>query len=389
MTRKLVIGVLFGGRSTEHQVSLVSAQSVIQALDSSKYEIVPIGITPEGRWLKGDQALHLLLQGKAVEEEATSFLPADPTIRALVSMHSKTPVKTLDVIFPVLHGAFGEDGTVQGLFELADLPFVGAGVAGSALAMDKILQKLVCLAAGLPTVEFVWFRGIHWKSPQPVAKEHLIKHQLAAASQEKMIRQIEEQLGYPLFVKPPNLGSSVGITKAHHREELMAGIETALRFDRKVLIEAAVAHAREIEVAILGNEQPRASIPGEVIPSNEFYDYDAKYVDNSSEIRIPADLPQDILQAIQAAAVKSVTALEVEGMSRVDFLVNGATHEYYLNEVNTIPGFTAISMYPKMWEASGLPYPALLDELIRLALERHEQRRQLVTAFTPSVDWYR
>lgn len=388
MTKKLRVGVLFGGRSTEHQVSLVSAQSVMKALDPEKYDIVPIGITPEGRWLHGDNAMPLLKDGKS-DAGMVAFLPADPTVRHLVHANkSAVLTEPLDVIFPALHGSFGEDGTVQGLLELADIPYVGAGVAGSSLAMDKILQKLVCRQAGLPTVDFLWLRSVDWLE-KSAEDQPVIAHQLANFSQEQLVRRIEETLGFPVFVKPPNLGSSVGITKAHNRQELIDGIELACRYDRKVLVEAAAPNAREIEVATLGNEHPRASVPGEIIPSNEFYDYDAKYVDDASQIHIPAELPDDLLRAIREAAVRSVIAVDVEGMARVDFLVNGKTFKFFLNEINTIPGFTSISMYPKMWAASGLSYPALLDELIRLAIDRFKRRRALQTTFQPSKEWYR
>ncbi|MDZ7316230.1 MAG: D-alanine--D-alanine ligase [candidate division KSB1 bacterium] len=386
MAQKLRVGVLFGGRSTEHQVSLVSAQSVMAALDRDKYEVIPIGISPAGRWLCGDDALPLLKEGK--EPPHGCFLPPDPTCRRLLDLNRLEPLgDALDVIFPVLHGSFGEDGTIQGLLELADIPYVGAGVLGSALAMDKVLQKLVCRQAGLPTVDFIWFRSIDWRersTDEPVAA-----YQLANLPQEGIAAEIERRLGYPVFVKPPNLGSSVGISKAKNRGQLIEGIETALRYDRKVLVEAAVPDPREIEVAVLGNEHPRASIAGEIIPSNEFYDYDAKYVDGASESRIPADLPPELHESLRQAAVRAVVACEVEGMARVDFLVERRTGKFFLNEINSIPGFTSISMYPKLWEASGLSYPDLLDELIRLALDRAAKKRALSTTFQPKKEWYK
>jgi len=387
VSRKLTIGVLFGGRSTEHQVSLVSATSVLNALDSDKYDIVPIGITPDGQWLVGQHALALLKQGK-MDPQLKVFLPADPTIKKLARIDTGDYGEKIDVIFPVLHGAFGEDGTMQGLLELADLPYVGADVLGSAVAMDKIVQKQVCVQAGLPAVDYVWFRAVDWfaqsDGPAPV-----IEKQLANMSQEEIVQTIEEQLGLPVFIKPPNLGSSVGISRAAHHDELCAGIELALQFDRKVLIEAAVPNAREIEVAVLGNDRPRASVAGEVIPSNEFYDYDAKYVDNASKLVIPADVPEKIHDAIREAAVKSVIAVGAEGMSRVDFILDSRTNKFYLNEINTIPGFTSISMYPKLWAATGLSYPELLDELIRLAIERHDKKAALKTSYQPTKEWHK
>jgi D-alanine-D-alanine ligase len=383
LANKIHLGVVFGGRSAEHQVSLVSATSVINALDREKYDIIPIGITPQGEWLSGQESLQMLKHGKR-ENSLISFLPADPTIRGLLSRSSLSETKTLDVIFPVLHGTFGEDGAIQGLFELADLPYVGANVLGSAIAMDKIVQKQITAQAGIRSVDYFWFRAIDW---QEAGAEPVIAHQLANMTQDQIMAKARG-LGFPLFVKPPNLGSSVGISKAHDPVELREGIELALQYDRKVLIEKAVPHAREIEVAVLGNERPKAAVPGEVIPSNEFYDYDAKYVDGASDLRIPADLSPELIERIQAMAIQSVMAVNAEGMARVDFLLNDATKEVYLNEINTIPGFTSISMYPKMWQASGMSYSQLLDELIRLAIERHERKKRKTT-YQPKEEWYK
>ncbi len=388
MSDKIRLGVIFGGRSTEHQVSLVSATSVMNALDREKYDIFPIGITPSGQWLSGENSLPLLKEG-ASSEELISFLPADPHEKNLIQRNSATKIsEKLDVVFPVLHGSFGEDGTIQGLLELADIPYVGASVLGSSVAMDKILQKYVTNQAGIPSVDFLWFKSADWKS-MAKPKQTVIANQLANMTQDEILSEIEKTLGFPVFVKPPNLGSSVGISMAHDRDELKHGIETALHFDRKVLIEQAVPHARETEIAVLGNERPKASIPGEIVPSNELYDYDAKYVDGASDIHIPANLADDLLIKLQELAIQSVVAVEAEGLSRVDFLVNDETKEYFLNEINTIPGFTSISMYPKMWEASGLPYSDLLDELIRLAMDRHAQKKALSTTYQPKEDWYR
>ncbi|MBN1481541.1 D-alanine--D-alanine ligase [candidate division KSB1 bacterium] len=388
MAKKIRLGLLFGGRSAEHQVSLVSATSVMNALNRDKYEVIPIGITPQGQWLTGDQSLRFLKEGRTAKD-LLSFLPADPTQKALLLQnHPHAAPQKLDVVFPVLHGTYGEDGTIQGLFELADIPYVGASVLGSAVAMDKILQKQITNQAGIPSVDYLWIKGVDWHNPTE-SEQPAITHQLARKSREEVLQAIRERLGFPVFVKPPNLGSSVGISKARDEVELREGIETALQFDRKVLIEKAVPHAREIEVAVLGNEHPKAAIPGEVIPSNEFYDYDAKYVDNASALKIPAELESELLDFIRSVAIQSVTAVEVEGMARVDFLVNDETKDVYLNEINTIPGFTSISMYPKMWEASGLSYPELLDELIRLAIDRHEKKRRLKTVYQPKEDWYR
>jgi D-alanine-D-alanine ligase len=367
------VGVIFGGRSGEHEVSLVSATSVIQALDKEKYEVVPIGITKEGRWISSQEALHLLKSGAVISQELERFLVPEPTRQALVSLNGEVhPDMKLDVVFPVVHGTYGEDGTLQGLLELANIPYVGAGVLGSALGMDKIIQKQLYQQAGLPVVKYVWFLSKRWKSdPRGV------------------VATVEKSLRYPVFVKPANTGSSVGITKAHNRKELGQGLALATEYDRKVIVEQGVKNAREIEVSVLGNDDPIASVPGEIVPSNEFYDYDAKYVDGKSAAIIPADLPSSVVRKLQHLAVKAFTALDAAGMARVDFFVVKKTNRIFLNEINTIPGFTAISMYPKLWEASGISYSDLLDRLITLAMERHAEKRTLRTAYEPAKPWYR
>ncbi len=394
MTPKLRIGIIFGGQSAEHEVSLVSATSVINALDKSKYEIVPIGIGKNGEWITGSDAMEKL-KNNSGKNVMPVFLPPVPSLRRLVPIENANDVsgfsqylEKLDVVFPVLHGTFGEDGLIQGVFEMADIPYVGAGVLGSALSMDKILQKQVCTKFGLPGVDFLWLRGTDWEENHNHGETPLLLNQLANMSQNQMINVIVERLGLPVFVKPPNLGSSVGISKAHTNKELGRAIDLALQYDRKVLIEKAVQNAREIEVSVLGNDRIKASVAGEIIPSNEFYDYDAKYVDGASDLKIPADLPKDMHEAIQLMAIKAALATEVEGMARVDFLLDPQTNRFYLNEINTIPGFTQISMYPKLWDASGLRYPDLLDELVRLAIERHENRKQLRLSFQPKQEWY-
>ncbi len=392
MAKKITIGVVFGGRSAEHEVSLVSAASVMSALDKNKYDIVPIGITKRGKWLAGPEALMFLKKGTDTDDCHVA-LPPDPTLKQLIAAACRDTavrdmLKPLDVVFPVLHGTFGEDGTVQGLLELAGIPYVGAGVLGSSLSMDKVLQKMICRQAGLPVVDFLWFRRIDWKNGSE-NQAPILLNQLSNVTQSQMLDIIEEKLGFALFVKPANLGSSVGISKVVRKEDLGRAIELAFKYDHKILLEKAVPNAREIEVSILGNEVPRASIAGEIKPSNEFYDYDAKYVDGASELFIPAKLPEDIHEAIQMTAIKAAMAVNVEGMARVDMLMDGQTNHFYLNELNTIPGFTQISMYPKLWEASGLPYPALLDELVRLALARQQRTDTLWTSFQPKQDWYK
>jgi len=373
MNQKLKVGVLFGGRSAEHEVSLVSAASIINALDKNKYDVLPIGITKEGRWVSAINAVQLLKERAPLDNLPEHVLLPDPRKQSLVNISTAFPqaAQHLDVIFPVIHGTYGEDGTIQGLFELADIPYVGAGVLGSAVGMDKVVAKQLLERANIPVAPGIWFLYSNYK-----------KHS------KQYISDIEKKLRYPCFVKPPNQGSSVGITKAHNRKELHAGIELAGQYDRKVLVEKAIVQPREIEVSVLGNNDPIVSIPGEIIPSNEFYDYDAKYVDGKSTAVIPAKLSKHIVKKIQQYAVSAYGVLDCAGMARIDFLVqkNG---KIFFNEINTIPGFTSISMYPKLWEASGISYSALLDRLIQLAIERHEQKRQLRTGYTPKSDWYK
>jgi D-alanine-D-alanine ligase len=372
---KIRVGVLFGGRSAEHEVSLVSATSIIHALDKKKYEVIPIGITKEGKWVSSPDALELVKDGKNLKKVSENILLPNPKYRGLVRLNPKSNIqhqKSFDVIFPVLHGTFGEDGTIQGLLELSGIAYVGAGVLGSAVGMDKIITKQLCEQAGIPITPYVWFlkRNFH-------------------ANKKKIISDIEKKLRYPLFVKPANSGSSVGISKVHDRKELIHGIELAIQYDRKILIEKGIEHAREIEVSLLGNDDPLVSVPGEIVSSNEFYDYDAKYVDGKSHAIIPAELPASVVKKIQQFAVRGFKAIDCAGMARVDFLTTRNFNKIYLNEINTIPGFTSISMYPKLWEASGISYPHLLERLIELALERHREKQSLKTTYNPASDWYK
>jgi D-alanine-D-alanine ligase len=398
---KIRVCVIFGGRSGEHEVSIVSATSVMNALDKSKYEVIPVGITKTGRWIAGDKSVQLLKSG-IQDTPFYAMLPADPNEQRLLPAAPNTVDaaeldglgEKFDVVFPVLHGPYGEDGTVQGLLELTNLPYVGAGVLGSAVCMDKVVQKQLCIQAGVPVVKFLWFRYEDWRNPSSTSPTNhsaiaANPHQLCGLTQAGIIARIEEELGLPVFVKPANLGSSVGITKAHGRDELIRGIEEAAQYDHKILVEVAAPDAREIEVSVLGNTRPKASVPGEVIPSNEFYDYDAKYVDGLSTLIIPAELPRDLAEAIRETAIRGFVACECEGMARVDFLLERQTNRFYLNELNTIPGFTQISMYPKLWEASGVSYSQLLDELIQLAIERHKRKSSLRTSYQPKKEWYK
>ena len=373
MHPKLKIGVLFGGRSAEHEVSIVSATSVINALDKSKYDVVPIGISKEGRWLSAVNVIQLLRDKSPIEQFPEHVLLPDPRKQSLVNISGAFPQngQKIDVIFPVIHGTFGEDGTIQGLFELADIAYVGAGVLGSAVGMDKVIAKQLLEQAGIPVAKGIAFLYSQYEK-----------------NEKELITEIERKLKYPCFVKPPNQGSSVGISKAHNRRELAAAIHLAGEYDRKVLVEKAVTKPREIELSVMGNDDPVVSLPGEIIPSNEFYDYDAKYVDGKSDAHIPAKLPRALVKKLQQTALKAYKVLDCAGMARVDFLVQ-KDGKIYLNEINTLPGFTSISMYPKMWEASGVSYSELLDKLIGYAIERHQAKKKLKTFYTPKTDWYK
>jgi D-alanine-D-alanine ligase len=394
MKKKLRVGVLFGGRSGEHEVSLLSAASVLKAIDRSRYEVVPIGITKQGRWLVSGDAERLLTgdfpdSGKLRAGDPQTTAPAAllakgegvivppmpggalvPFEREASSISPVHDALQLDVVFPVLHGTFGEDGTIQGLFELAGLAYVGSGVLGSAAGMDKEVMKRLFLAAGLPITSHVTFLRREW--------EQIPK---------KIITRLEAALKYPLFVKPANLGSSVGISKAHDRKELGPAIDLAASFDRKIVVEQAVGargnrakmgKARELEVAVLGNDEPAASVVGEIVPGKEFYDYEAKYLSEGSVPIIPAKLTKKQSQQVQAMALDAFRACDCAGLARVDFLLEaGDQGRLYLNEINTMPGFTSISMYPKLWEASGVKYRDLISRLIELALERKREQEQI------------
>ena len=367
MTGKTRVGVLFGGRSGEHDVSLQSAASVINALDPAKYEIVPIGITREGHWRVGSGAAQLLPQVLENGDPVTpSVNPVGPKLLPLAhSVPDSNPRPEIDVVFPVLHGTFGEDGTVQGLLELANLPYVGAGVLASAAGMDKDVMKRLFRDAGLPVIPWQLVLRSDWESHPIVVR-----------------KRIEKELRYPLFVKPVNMGSSVGISKVHNRRELAAALDLAAQYDRKLLVENGI-DAREIECSVLGNDHPQASVAGEVVPVNEFYDYEAKYLKEGSELVIPARLTARQAKQVREVAIQAFQAVDGAGMGRVDFLLDRKTGKVYLNEINTIPGFTSISMYPKLWEATGLPYPLLLDRLIELALERHREKSRTRFTYSP------
>ncbi len=356
--KKLRVALIFGGRSGEHEVSLMSARSVLSVLDPAKYDVTQVGITLEGKWLTGEDVLGKLETGKTSGLEPALVAP-DAAESSVYVLRDKKLEKLcdIDVYFPLLHGTFGEDGTIQGLLEMANAAYVGAGVTGSSVGMDKGVFKDVMKANNIPSVETV------------LLLRSEIENDINAA-----IMRAEKAGAYPLFTKPANLGSSVGITKCHSRSDLQEGLMEAARFDRRVLVEKGVAHVREIEVSVLGNEDPRASVPGEVLPSREFYSYESKYIDGTSGLVIPASLPEETCKRIQELAVRAFKAIDAAGMARVDFFVDKDSGEVYLNELNTIPGFTKISMYPKLWDASGIPYGELVDRLIELALQRKADR---------------
>ncbi len=391
MAKKIRVGVLFGGRSGEHEVSLLSAASVLDQIDKKKYEVVPIGITKEGRWLtaahaerllrgehKDDKHLRagdpqstsaaaVLAKGEGVlvppqpSSDSSSLIPFESAHSS--AHHALSPI-AVDVIFPVLHGTFGEDGTIQGLLELADIAYVGAGVLGSSAGMDKDVMKKLFKFSGLPIVKHVTVLRSDWEQDPT-----------------KVRKLVEKSLKYPVFVKPANLGSSVGISKVHDRSELDGAIYEAAKYDRKIVIEQGVGggkedKAREIECSVLGNDDPIASIPGEIVPATEFYDYNAKYIDEGSKLLIPAKISKKKQKEVQEMAIAAFKAVDCSGLGRVDFLMDPKTEKIYLNEINTMPGFTSISMYPKLWDASGIGYSELIDRLIQLGLERYEDKKR-------------
>ncbi|PKP55249.1 D-alanine--D-alanine ligase A, partial [Candidatus Atribacteria bacterium HGW-Atribacteria-1] len=364
MTKKLRVGIIFGGRSGEHEVSFCSASSIIKAIDKDKYTVVPIGITKEGRWIS-PQDSELALQSGRIEGKNTVILLNNSFSKSLVyidnnqRLDKSSALEKLDVIFPVLHGPYGEDGTVQGLLELANIPYVGAGVAASAISMDKDLMKTIFQQKGLPILRWLTIKRKDWHKDK-----------------EEILSLIQDGFEYPLFVKPTNLGSSVGTTKVHKKEELKEAIDLASSYDRKILIEEGLEEVREIECSVLGNDEPQTSVVGEVKPAGEFYDYDSKYIDKKTQLIVPADLPDVVSQEVQEIALKAFKAVDAAGMARVDFFVSKKENKIYLSEINTIPGFTSASMYPRLWEASGVSYPDLIDQLIQLALERYRDKNQ-------------
>lgn len=360
---KLHVGLIFGGRSGEHEISLLSARSVLAALDPERYEVIQLGISHTGTWWVGDNLLETLGKGNFATLDRAALLP-DPSYSEVYRIEQTQQgdilrqLAGLDVVFPVLHGTFGEDGTIQGLFEMADLAYVGAGVVGSAVGMDKGIFKDVMRANDIPVLDSI------------VVLRSEIESKI-----ETVLSRAEEVAPYPLFVKPANLGSSVGVSKCRGRADLLEGLMEAARYDRRILVEQGI-NGREIEVSVLGNDEPQASIAGEIIPAAEFYTYDAKYHDNRSQLLIPAPISAQMVEQVQRLAIKAYMAVDCAGMARADFLLDKDSNELFLNEINTIPGFTQISMYPKLWDASGIDYPTLVDRLIELAIERKRDRDQ-------------
>src|SRR5262245_21476933 len=364
--KKLTVALLFGGKSGEHEVSLRSAASILKALDREKYDVIPIGITKEGQWRSDPKFLEAAFPD-ILSHGRTVLLPPDPLDNSLLQVLTETKAignqARIDVVFPALHGTYGEDGTIQGLLDMANLPYVGAGVLGSSVGMDKDVMKRLLKHAGLPIVDFLAVLDHQWQ-----------------ARRQGVRGAIESELGYPCFVKPANLGSSVGISKVKTASELDSAMDLAAQYDRKIVIEKGL-EVREIECSVLGNDEPMASLPGEIVPSHEFYDYEAKYLDESSRLVIPAPLEESQTKAVRELAVKTFLVTECSGLARVDFFLEKNTHHIYVNEINTLPGFTSISMYPKLWQATGLEYGALIDKLIQLGIERHEKRQSKKTSY--------
>ncbi|AZR73051.1 D-alanine--D-alanine ligase A [Anoxybacter fermentans] len=359
MSDRLKLALIFGGRSSEHEVSIMSARSIYQAINKDKYEVFPIAITKEGRWLSPKISKKVLDDGKITSEQEQVVLITESNASYLVNIKGDWDLKLkIDLVFPVLHGPFGEDGTIQGLLEMANLPYVGAGVAASAVGMDKGMMKDIFKAKGLPQGNY-----------------KVIYRYMLEENMDYVIEELEDIFGYPCFVKPANLGSSVGVSKVHNREEMPKALQKAAEHDRKIIVEEYI-NCRELEVSVLGNDQIEVSIAGEIIPAKEFYDYEAKYISDNSRLLIPAPINEEKMEEIRALAIQAYRAIDCQGFARVDFFMERETEKILVNEINTIPGFTRISMYPKLWEATGLSYPELIDRLIQLALERHTNMKR-------------
>jgi D-alanine-D-alanine ligase len=370
-TRRIRLAILYGGRSGEHEVSVASATSVLQAIDRDKYDVLPVYLTPEGSWLPAVEPAHLLERGAPPPPNTPVLLSSDPQQRGLLPLTptSQSDLPTsIDVVFPLLHGTYGEDGTVQGLLELANLPYVGSGVLGSAVGMDKGVMKALFKEAGLPMVPYMVTARWEWEKQPEVVQERILN-----------------TLRLPVFVKPANLGSSVGISKVKHPEDLPEALRLASEYDRRLLVEQGL-DCRELECSVLGNDQPEVSVVGEIVPHREFYDYEAKYGEGQSDLLIPAPIPPALDERLRQIALTAFRAVDAAGLARVDFFVERSSGEPYLNEINTLPGFTTVSMYPKLWEASGVSYPELIDRLVQLGIERHQDRQRRRTIYRALPD---
>ncbi len=369
MNDKINIGILFGGRSGEHEISIASTYEVLAALDPKKYNIMPIFIAKEGSWHLAKLPISKSSQEILAQAQPVVFIP-EPNNHVLLLRNAHKPMTTipLDIIFPLLHGPMGEDGTVQGMFKLANIPYVGSGVAACAVGMDKALMKNLFVQDGLNTASF-----------KTITRNEFF------ADPAKVQQQCEQTFAYPWFVKPANMGSSVGISKVNNSNDFLSAMKDAAQYDRKIVVEAGITNARELEISIMGNEELKLSMPGEIVTTYEFYSYDAKYADDSLRLLVPADIPEKVLQTMHDCALRAYRALDCAGYARADFLLRRDDNELFISEINTIPGFTQVSMVPKLWEAAGVPYAKLLDELIALAFARHDDIQKNLTSFAKSI----
>jgi len=371
MTNKIRVAIVFGGRSGEHEVSLVSAKNIIETIDKEKYHIIQVGITKEGKWLSGDNAVNAFQ-----EQNYDNLTEVFPNIESgsnelLVLSDGNYKKEKVDIFFPAMHGPYGEDGTIQGVFEMANIPYTGCGVLASSVGMDKLMTKAVWEQAGLPVTPYIGTTKLEWNNDKA-----------------GVMQKAENKLGYPIFVKPANMGSSVGISKAKNREELEKAIDLACQFDQRILIEKGLK-IRELECAVLGNEEPEIARVGEVLVGGEFYDYNDKYVNGKSSTQVPANIPAQLEKEVQEIAIKAYKILDCSGLSRVDLFYDEAEKKLYLNEINTLPGFTSISMYPKMWQESGIPYKELIDKIIEFGFERHKRKNEKKISFDDAGDWFK
>lgn len=371
MANKTRVAVVFGGRSGEHEVSIVSAKNIMEAMDREKYDVIPIGITKDGKWLSGENAINAFQTGNYSGLTEVSLNTKSGANELLHLSGNTYEIMNVDIFFPALHGPFGEDGTIQGLFEMANVPYTGCGVLASSVGMDKLMTKAVWDQAGLPIIPYVGVNKRAWDM-----------------TSEDVIQKIEDELDYPVFVKPANMGSSVGISKAKNREDLRKAMDLACQFDHRILVEKGL-DVRELECAVLGNDDPQIASVGEVLVGGEFYDYNDKYIDGKSSTQVPADIPSSLAQEVQEIALRAYKVLDCSGLARVDIFFDKKTKGLHLNEINTLPGFTSISMYPKMWEKSGIPYAKLIDKIIELGFEKHAQKNENKVSFDNAGDWFK